>query len=178
MCSSKFLIYKTHLTLCFIFSTLFIFVLASETSIIKDKMEHVGSSFTEFFEKVNKALRGLESANDEIYAILESNAFLSDNLPKIESRLRDGESTREIVNELTKDVKPRAEKLRKALEQIQKKVPNFLFLDLPSQRHGLSVGNLAADNISRFDNLLNEVSFRTLDVWQSLSENIIESSSI
>ncbi|VUZ50157.1 unnamed protein product [Hymenolepis diminuta] len=128
----------------------------AETSIIKDKMEHVGSSFTEFFEKVNNALRGLESANDEIYAILESNAFLSDDLPKMESRLRDGESTMDIVNELIKDVKPRAEKLRKALEKIKKKVPDFLFLDLPSQRHGLSVGNLAADNISRFDDLLSE----------------------
>lgn len=120
-------------------------------------MERVGSSFTEFFEKVNNASQGLECVRSEVDDILDSNTYLIESLLKLESILRNGEGTQAMADDLNSQVKPHVDKLIKALEKVRNKVPDSLFLDLPSQRHGLSIGNLAGENISRFSNLLNEV---------------------
>lgn len=120
-------------------------------------MEQVGASFTEFFEKVNNALQSLESGHSDAKSILDANAYLTDNLPKIESRLRNGENTQDIAKDLENDVKPHVDKLKRALHNLRRKGPRSTFLDIPSQRHGLNVEGLAEDNIKRFENLLSEV---------------------
>lgn len=122
-------------------------------------MEHVGSSFTEFFDKVNNASQSLESARSDINRLLKSNAYLTETLPKLESRLRDGENTKVIGDELNNQVKPHVDSLTSALEEIRKNLPNSLFLDLPSQRHPMTIGDLAVENVSRFNNLYSEVAY-------------------
>ncbi|CDS39395.1 Spectrin alpha actinin [Echinococcus multilocularis] len=128
----------------------------SGAPVIKEKMEHVGLSFTEFFDKVNNASQGLESARPDINRLLDSNAYLIETLPKLESRLRDGESTKIIGDELNSQVKPHVDSLTNALEEIRTNLPNALFLDLPSQLHSLTIGDLAVENVSRFNNLYSE----------------------
>ncbi|VDM16562.1 unnamed protein product [Hydatigera taeniaeformis] len=128
----------------------------SSASVIKEKMEHVGSSFTELFDKVNSASQGVESAQSAINRLLKSNAYLTETLPNLESRLRNGESSKIIGDELNNQMKPHIDLLTSALEEIRKNLPHALFLDLPSQRHPLTIEELAADNISRFNNLYSE----------------------
>ncbi len=61
--------------------------LASESEAIGKKVEHVGSTFAEFREKVEAALHGLDSEKANIEALLKANAALFEQLPLFESRL-------------------------------------------------------------------------------------------
>ena len=120
-------------------------------------MEDVGSSFTEFFDKVNNISQSLDSSQKEINCLIESNSFITHNLSKLESRLLDGESIKIINGELENQIKPRVDLLVGALEAIRRNLQDALFLDWPTQQPHMTIGQLADETISRFNKLYSEV---------------------
>uniref|UniRef100_A0A5K3FG96 KASH domain-containing protein n=1 Tax=Mesocestoides corti TaxID=53468 RepID=A0A5K3FG96_MESCO len=129
---------------------------AADAMAIEGKVAHVDSSFSEFRKKVESSFNGLQSMQPEIAVLLASNTILAEGLPKLESKLSDAQKTEDFCRELEYEIKPHADALADALEKIKSTIPSSIFLDLPSQRQPLTIGDFANENLQRFTNLYNE----------------------
>lgn len=146
---------------------------AVDAGAIGKKVEQVGSAFADFKDKVEDALQAIESSMPTIGTLLQSNAFLLKTLPLTEVRVAEARESpaglQQLRSELDLQVKPHAEALTRALENLRETLPNSAVLDLPSEKTSRSVGDLADDNLAQFYNIYHEVCFRLVRLVKGLS---------